>query len=392
MKINLTRGVKYIIDKLYGSGYEAYIVGGAVRNSLLSKTVDDYDITTSASPSEVKRIFADLRTVDTGIKHGTVTVLYEGVPYEVTTYRLDGEYSDNRHPLSVEFTRNLSDDLARRDFTVNAMCYNDRCGLIDLYGGVGDLENKIIRTVGDARTRFKEDALRILRALRFASALDFDIDEDTSSAILDSYSLLANVSHERVQTEIRKLLTGTGAHRVILKYAGVFRFVFPELTVITLPPAERFSSADWRARLISMFIMNSDSPKENLDKGLLRLRFDNKTRALLTRAIDAYFSVKFDTIGGILRGLSRFDEEIMALCTDILCLMGTDDNAKDTLSRVLADKPVYRISDLLIDGADLQALGYKGVKIGEALERALYAVIDGVCKNSHDELIEYLKR
>ena len=391
MKINLTQGVKYIIDALYEAGYEAYVVGGAVRNGLLSRTVDDYDITTSASPMEIKSVFSSLRTVDTGIKHGTVTVIYEGTPYEVTTYRLDGEYGDNRHPLSVEFTRNLSDDLARRDFTVNAMCYNEACGIVDLYGGREDLKAGIIRTVGDASTRFFEDALRILRALRFASVLDFTIEEKTAQAILNQYPLLANVSSERVLVEIKKLLCGVGAHRIIEEYSEVIRFVFPELDSIVLPDKQRFLRADWRARLCSLFILGSDNPSAKLDAAMIRLRSDNKSRTLLAEAVSAYMSVKFDTSGGILRGLMRFGEEVMTLCADIKRLVDGDYCVTNALRDILSTSPIYRIRDLEVDGTDMRALGYSGVQIGEALERALIAVIDGECENSHTALLEYLK-
>ena len=391
MKIDLTHGVKYIIDTLYKAGYEAYIVGGAVRNSLLPRSVDDYDITTSSSPNEVKEVFKNLRLIETGIKHGTVTVMHEGVPYEVTTYRVDGEYGDNRHPESVSFTRRLEDDLARRDFTVNAMCYNDREGLVDLYGGREDLENKIIRTVGDPRARFSEDALRILRALRFASVLDFEIDIDTASAIFELHHLLANVSYERVLVEIKKLLLGDGAHRILGEYSEVIRFVFPELQGVELPPREKFLKADWHTRLGCVFIMNSECPSQAIEKALHRLRSDNKTRTLLVSAIDAYRAVKFDTVGGILRGLMQFGEESMALCANIADLISTENKAKKALSEVLSANPIYRIRDLAINGQDVQTLGYRGAEIGEALECALLAVIDGICENAHDELLEYLK-
>ncbi len=391
-RMNLTHGVKYIIDSLCNAGYEAYVVGGAVRNGMLGRTIDDYDITTSASPVEIKSVFNSLRTVDTGIKHGTVTVIYEGVLYEITTYRLDGEYGDNRHPMSVEFTRNLNDDLARRDFTVNAMCYNDRSGIVDLYGGVQDLDSRIIRTVGDAKTRFLEDALRILRALRFASVLDFEIESETSEAILAQYRLLANVSCERVLVELKKLLAGVGAHRIIEEYAEVIRFILPELDRVTLPDKERFARAEWQTRLCSLFILGSEKSFDALDGALLRLRSDNKTRTLFKDAINAYFDVKFDTVSAILRGLMRFGEQAITLCTDIICLIDGTDAALHALSDTLSSSPVYRIRDLAVDGTDMCSLGYSGAEIGTALERALIAVIDGECENSHMALLDYLSK
>lgn len=172
------------INLLQSAGFEAYAVGGCVRDSLLGKTPNDWDITTSAKPEDMKSVFADFHCIDTGIKHGTVTVVIDGEPLEITTFRLDGEYEDNRHPKSVTFTSDLGADLGRRDFTVNAMAYSKMTGTVDLFGGQNDLKNKIIRCVGDPDRRFNEDALRILRALRFASALDFEIEEKTAQSLL----------------------------------------------------------------------------------------------------------------------------------------------------------------------------------------------------------------
>ena len=178
-KMNLPKEAEYIISRLNSFGYRADVVGGCVRDSMLGKQPSDYDITTNASPKEMKAVFSDLKTVETGIKHGTLTVIINSKTYEVTTYRVDGEYRDNRHPVSVVFTDRLSEDLSRRDFTVNAMCYSHEHGYTDLYGGREDLENKLIRAVGDPVKRFNEDALRILRALRFASTLGFSIEPET---------------------------------------------------------------------------------------------------------------------------------------------------------------------------------------------------------------------
>lgn len=392
MKIDLTNGVKYIIDTLSASGYEAYVVGGAVRNSLISRAVDDFDITTSAAPCEIKEAFKHLRTIDTGIKHGTVTVIYEGAPYEITTYRVDGEYDDNRHPASVEFTRNLKDDLARRDFTVNAMCYNDTLGLVDLYGGREDLANKTIRTVGDPTRRFTEDALRVLRALRFASVLNFEIEEGTSRAIRELYHLLANVSNERILSEMKKLLAGDGAYRVVSDYFDVIGFIFTELCGTALPNREGFLSADVNTRLAAIFILNSDSPALAIDAALQRLRSDNKTRNLLSGAINAYFNAKFDTVSGILRGLARYGADEMTLCANILALINADNDAPNRLSAILCANPVYRVRDLSVGGKELESLGYRGTEIGNALERVLYAVIDGECTNSREAIFKFLAR
>ena len=200
MKITLPEDVEYIIATLERAGYEAYAVGGCVRDTLLGRIPQDWDITTSAKPEEIKNLFS--KTIDTGIQHGTVTVLRNHIGYEVTTYRIDGEYEDNRHPKSVEFTDNLKLDLERRDFTINAMAYNHTRGLVDEFDGIGDLERGIIRCVGDAGARFDEDALRMLRAVRFSGQLRFRIEEGTRQAILSRAMHLENISAERIRVEL----------------------------------------------------------------------------------------------------------------------------------------------------------------------------------------------
>ena len=199
MKITLPYKVEQIIRTIQGAGFDAYAVGGCIRDSILGRTPSDWDITTSARPEEVKKLFP--RTVDTGIRHGTVTVMIQKEGFEVTTYRIDGEYEDSRHPKEVTFTANLTEDLKRRDFTVNAMAYNDKEGLIDVFGGMKDIEEKIIRCVGEAAERFSEDALRVMRAVRFSAQLGYTIDEKTKDAIKELAPTLKNISAERIQTE-----------------------------------------------------------------------------------------------------------------------------------------------------------------------------------------------
>lgn len=203
-KIVLPRDVSFIIETLEKAGFEAYAVGGCVRDYLMGKTPDDWDITSSASPEEVKSLFK--RTIDTGIKHGTVTVRLHGTGYEVTTFRLDGKYSDGRHPDNVEFVKNLEEDLKRRDFTINAMAYSDRTGIVDLFDGQSDLEKGVIRCVGDSRKRFSEDALRMMRAIRFAARFGFEIEKDTYSAIKDLAPTLEKVAAERIRVEFEKTI------------------------------------------------------------------------------------------------------------------------------------------------------------------------------------------
>lgn len=231
MKIDLPYKVDYIINELMANGYEAYAVGGCVRDSILGKEPEDWDITTSARPIDVKRIFR--RTVDTGIQHGTVTVMLDKEGYEVTTYRVDGEYEDSRRPKSVEFTVNLVEDLKRRDFTINAMAYNKRDGLVDVFDGLNDLKKGIIRCVGSASERFDEDALRILRAVRFSGQLGFEIEEETLNAVKEKANKLEAISAERIRVELNKLLMSSYPDRLIHAYkAGITKVVLPEFDVM----------------------------------------------------------------------------------------------------------------------------------------------------------------
>jgi tRNA nucleotidyltransferase (CCA-adding enzyme) len=226
-KMILPEEVSYIIRTLEGEGHEAYAVGGCVRDAMLGRKPEDWDITTSAPPLAVKAIFP--KTIDTGLQHGTVTVMIHGEGYEVTTYRIDGEYEDGRHPRSVSFTNNLKMDLERRDFTINAMAYNDSVGLVDIFNGVRDLEQGVIRCVGDAGQRFEEDALRMLRAVRFSGQLGFSIEEDTRKAIEERASHLDKISSERIRVEMTKLLLSTGAEQLRVAYeTGMTAVFFPE--------------------------------------------------------------------------------------------------------------------------------------------------------------------
>lgn len=227
MNIILPAAVQEIIHTLQKNHFEAYAVGGCVRDSILGRIPDDWDITTSASPQEIKSLFR--HTYDTGIEHGTVTVMIDRVGYEVTTYRIDGKYEDGRHPKEVTFTRNLKEDLLRRDFTINAMAYNDTDGLVDIFGGIADIERKVIRCVGDPWARFREDALRLMRAIRFAAQLGYTIEDATRTAMKDIAENLTKISAERIQVELVKTLVSPNP--MLLKDAyelGLTKFFMPE--------------------------------------------------------------------------------------------------------------------------------------------------------------------
>ena len=227
IRIDIPEKAKYIIDTLENAGYEAYVVGGCVRDSILGRVPQDWDITTSALPLQVKELFR--RTVDTGLQHGTVTVMQGDEGFEVTTYRIDGEYEDGRHPKDVTFTPNLEEDLLRRDFTINAMAYNDRNGLVDLYDGIGDIERKIIRCVGSPLARFGEDALRMLRAVRFSAQLGYTIEPETRNAISELAGTLEKISAERIRTELVKLLVSDNPYELKVAYeTGMTAVFLPE--------------------------------------------------------------------------------------------------------------------------------------------------------------------
>lgn len=229
MRIEIPEKINEIINQYEKNGYEAYCVGGSIRDSVMGTEIGDWDITTSAHPEETKKLFKDEKIIETGIKHGTVSIIKEHEAIEVTTFRIDGEYSDNRHPEQVSFTRSLKEDLKRRDFTVNALAYSHSAGLVDLYDGLSDIENKIIRTVGNAEERFTEDGLRIMRALRFASTLGFTIEEETKKAIHKQKDLLKNISVERISVELTKLLMGNNAFDILIEFSDVFAIFIPEI-------------------------------------------------------------------------------------------------------------------------------------------------------------------
>ena len=227
MKIELPEKVSQILKQIQAAGFEAYAVGGCVRDSILGRTPDDWDITTSAKPGQIKEIFR--RTVDTGIQHGTVTVMLDKEGFEVTTYRVDGEYEDSRHPKEVLFTASLEEDLKRRDFTINAMAYNESAGLVDIFGGIKDLEKGIIRCVGNPMERFTEDALRIMRAIRFSAQLGYEIEENTKTAIEKLAPTLNRISAERIQVELVKLMVSPHPDYLRVAYeTGVTKVIFPE--------------------------------------------------------------------------------------------------------------------------------------------------------------------
>ncbi len=391
-KIVLPQEVKDIIKRLENAGYNAYIVGGAVRDPLIGRAVGDHDITTSARPDEIKAVFNDVRTVDTGIKHGTVTVIPASTPYEITTYRIDGDYKDNRHPDGVIFTDSLGDDLCRRDFTVNAMAYNDESGLVDLYGGKEDIKLRLIRAVGDARVRFDEDGLRILRALRFAAVLDFDIESSTSLAIHEKRELLIGISRERVYSELKKLISGKGAHRILLEYSDVFKIVLDGLEITEMPSSESFESADNLTRLASLFLYNSADPAQKADEALTELKTDKHTRLYTVSVLTGYDKISHLDDVSLLLALKDMGEKTVGGIISLGILTGKfSEDGQVLLDTILKSGKPYKLSGLAISGSDLLSLGYRGEALGETLSSLLTSVIMNECENKKERLIAFLK-
>ncbi len=391
--IDLPDNVVVLLDRLKEQGYFAHVVGGAVRDSVIGRELGDFDITTSARPEEIKRVFGDLRTVDTGIKHGTVTVIMDHTPYEITTYRIDGGYRDNRHPDGVVFTDSLSEDLKRRDFTVNAMAYDPDLGITDPFGGIGDIERRLIRAVGDASLRFDEDGLRILRALRFASVLDFGIEPLTAAALHGKRELLRGISKERIYTELTKLIMGAGALRIIREYSDVISIAFDGAELLNLPDDEAFGKADLLTRLGILFLLNSQEPAKTAERVLASLKTDKLTRTRLTSILSAYGCVRTDTDNSLLHSLAEYGETTVQGAVLLGITAGKFGN--DVLMRldaILQSGKVYQISGLNISGNDILSLGIAGEGVGTALRDLLYAVIDGRCENRRDSLLDYLSK
>lgn len=435
MTMDMPKNVDTAINLLQSAGFEAYAVGGCVRDSLLGKTPNDWDITTSAKPEDMKSVFADFHCIDTGIKHGTVTVVIDGEPLEITTFRLDGEYEDNRHPKSVTFTSNLGADLGRRDFTVNAMAYSKMTGTVDLFGGQNDLKNGIIRCVGDPDRRFNEDALRILRALRFASALDFEIEEKTAQSLLKNCALLGNISEERIAKELLKLVCGKGAKRILTGFAPVLFEILPELqpmyknshdnphhcydiyehTLIAVEsidpePTLRFAMLlhDCGKPAVKKFDENGVAhfyghqriSAEISAQILARLKVSNKFRDEIlflvsnhdrwelyenTEKMPRYLS-KFG-LDGVLNLLKVMRADVLAQSPEYRYRLDQIADAEKTAKNLAAQKPCLSLSELQINGRTLMDIGIpQGRKLGAVLAQLLDEVIDGVTKNTQEAL------
>lgn len=431
--------VSYILNLLEQHGFEAFIVGGCVRDSIIKRNPQDWDIATSAKPQEVKNIFQ--RTIDTGLKHGTVTVMLNSHAYEITTYRIEGKYINNRQPETVEFTDSIEADLSRRDFTINAMAYNPIKGLIDPFGGIDDIDAKQIKAVGDAAHRFEEDALRMLRAVRFSAQLNYSIEENTLYAIEKHCHLLNNISGERIRDELNKILLANPMIFQLLQSTGILRQVLPELDIcfetaqkhpyhiynVGLHSLHAASNIESRSLLrftmllhdigkpmahttdskgIDHFYMHQKRSAEMAELILHRLRFDNASITRIKKLIlehdrqigDSEKSVR-KAIAAI--GVDLFEDWIQIRLADISAQ--NPDKAieriarlnmlKVTYDKIIAEKQCLSLKDLALNGKDLLDIGFpQGKNIGEVLQRLLDAVLEQPELNDRNRLLEMARK
>lgn len=391
--MELPENVKFIISELNKNGYEGYVVGGCVRDYLMGIPPHDYDITTSALPQDVKSIFS--HTVDTGIEHGTVTVIIDKTGYELTTYRIDGEYKDNRHPEQVIFTDKLAGDLSRRDFTVNAIAYNDQRGYIDMFGGIEDIKKCIIRGVGEPSKRFQEDALRMMRALRFSAQLNFAIEENTMKAVKENAQLIKNISVERIREEFFKLIMSDHNERLdLLQESGMLPYFLPELENIIDKGILSYTvinslSKDICVRLAYIFhTLESDLVK----KILHNFRTDNKTSKITSQLVkyvdynitDPYSLRKLISILG---ESTLYEIEVMGAARN----MDTA-SIKNMYNEILSNGDCCTLKKLAINGNDLKELGIDyGKEVGEYLAKALDFVLKEPENNEREKIMAYLR-
>ena len=436
MKIEIPKNAKMILDTMHDAGYEAYIVGGCVRDAILGKEPSDWDITTNALPAQVKELFR--RTIDTGIEHGTVTVMVGKEGYEVTTYRIDGKYEDSRHPSEVTFTRDLVEDMKRRDFTINAMAYNEEEGLVDRFGGIEDLNNRLIRCVGDPRERFTEDALRIMRAVRFAAQLDYDIEDETVAAIKELSPTLKKISAERIQTELVKLLTSDHPEKIKLAYElGITAVVLPEFdrcmeteqknihhmynvgdhTVVALTNVRN----DKHLRL-TMLMHDFGKPAtitideegvthfkghaalgSNMAKDILkRLKFDRDTMDRVSNLVK-YHDDRYEPSPSVIRrAINRVGEEDFPLLFEIRYAdtmaqstymrqekLALIEKTRQVYQQIIENKDCVGLKSLAVNGKDLISLGIKPSKqMGDILKTMLEDVLEDPSRNTKEYLLE----
>lgn len=427
------------LERMEKAGFEAYLVGGCVRDSLMERPVHDHDITTNALPEQVMEVFSDCTVIPTGIKHGTVTVILSGEPLEITTFRIDGSYSDSRRPDSVSFTSDIHDDLSRRDFTMNAIAMSADGRLIDPFGGREDIEKGMIRCVGEPERRFTEDALRILRAVRFASQLGFAIDEKTSAAIHSMKDRLSLISAERIRDELDKLICGKDCVRVMLEYSDIITEVIPELAPCvgfdqhspyhkydvwehTVRAVDAAPAGDLMLRRTMLFHDVAKPVCGRFDENgrghfkrhapvgadmaggiMKRLRYDNRAIAEICTLI-RHHADKYRTKPDLKRLISEIGADMFFRLTEV---RKADNLAKNefvfeenlffdsldqTVREFLAAGECCSVRELAVNGNDLKDAGLSGTEVGAMLHELLEQVITEQLPNSREELLAYAGR
>ena len=434
--IEIPDDVRTLIGELESAGFTAYIVGGSVRDAVMGKTPNDYDICTSASPDEMKKVFRGRNVIETGLQHGTLTVVGDENHYEITTYRIDGDYGDHRHPESVTFVDNIEKDLARRDFTVNAMAYNEKTGLVDPFGGSCDVEKKIIRCVGDPDKRFTEDALRIMRAVRFSAVCGFEVEENTKKAMFLHKNLLKNVSEERKMTEFRKMLISANAE-ILLDYKEIFATFIPEIA-----PSFGFDQKNFHHRYdvyehsaravalspkdliirLALFFHDVGKPctftvdesgtghfydhaKESAiltETAMKRMKFDTATLRLVRELVVFHGLAPTDSPKYARKLLNRLGEEqVKRLLTLARCDVGAQaayeerdsvfqriDSLENNIDEALEKQQCFSVKNLAVNGNDLKSLGIReGKEIGRLLNLLLDAVLENPSLNEKEYLL-----
>lgn len=440
MKFIIPKDVKYVLNILSSNGFEAFVVGGCVRDALLDITPHDWDICTDARPDEIKNAFKDFYTFDSGIKHGTISVVFNKEVYEITTYRIDGSYADNRHPEKVTFTNSIIMDLSRRDFTINAIAYNEYVGLVDPFDGQADIINRKIRCVNNPDKRFSEDALRIIRAMRFASTYGFDIEKETSEAIIRNRELLNNIAAERINIEFTKLICGTDAENILNKFRDVVAVFIPELSVeFDYNQKSRHHNLDlWHHTTRSVNLIEPDSVlriamllhdigkpqcKTTDEKGeshfighptvsaemsrviLRRLKYSSNfidECVCLIRNHDVRYSGSPRQLKRLLEkiGESRTEKLFKIFRADIMAQseyekqkkLSLVDLAEKDFHNIIENEQCFSLKQLAVNGSDMIAVGIKnGRLIGDTLRKLLDMVINDEIENDRTLLLEKAK-
>ena len=397
--------VSRAMQKLSDAGFESYLVGGCVRDFLMNKNPHDYDLTTSALPNQMTDVFSEERIIDTGLKHGTLTLLTESGALEITTYRVDGDYDDNRHPSTVSFTRNINEDLSRRDFTINAMAMSANGDIIDLFGGKEDIEKRVIRCVGAPGRRFGEDGLRIMRAMRFASVLDFSVEAGTADAARRLRGLLDGISAERINSELSKLLCGAGAARIFTDFQDIMQTVLPEVSrdamakfAVLLPDLPNVLTV----RLAMLFSLCPDA-RDRAQHALTRLKFSNAAARQVLSCVSFLSNPPDAQRVSVARAASDMDYDLLYASLDAMDAAARKNAVLYTQSEVSALRDIaadlqssqtpLAVSELCISGEDIISAGAKrGPEIGRILNNLLQSVINNETVNTRENLISSARK